>query len=531
MIRLQQAIPSFLLLLALPIAAHFFFSPLGFNPSDEGVVLAGAERILDGQVPHKDFVTIRPAGSFYLHAPVAYLFNASTLLASRGIAWFQFGVICWCWLLIVFPKKQIRPTFEWAVAITAFLLSTHNFPMMAWHTIDAIMFASIGILLMERSRPSQSVWGWILLGASVLFRQNFALAIIVIWLIRGKTWQSAVSVLVPGLAYVLYLYLAGAMEHAIDQLQAQTSFYDGAVHPYLSEPSFWIAIAVGLFVSYLMSYRSQRNRSFFAGSILAFGILGAILFTLYLGRFTFAPTFALMGLALGLALFNYLAGDPWDRPIYRRAFLMLIVCWTASISLGYATPALMAGPLFLLCLRFLNHQEKPVEPASVLPRMMPVLLLVIALTGWYNGRLEHIYRDLPAHKLTQSISDMLPAAKGLRTNERTAAMVQDLRNAVEAVKGPYVVIPDLAAYWIAREKPNPLATDRAVISELYGQRARIESELANLWVIVQKCTSKQIAYECQPINKDPSYELGLWVDQNLELIEETDYYRVYSPHR
>ena len=41
---------------------HYLFSWIGFNPTDDGFVLSAARRILDGEIPHKDFVSIRPAG-------------------------------------------------------------------------------------------------------------------------------------------------------------------------------------------------------------------------------------------------------------------------------------------------------------------------------------------------------------------------------------------------------------------------------------------------------------------------------------
>ena len=40
----------------------------GFNPSDDGVILAQSYRLLQGQIPHLDFISIRPVGSAVLHS-------------------------------------------------------------------------------------------------------------------------------------------------------------------------------------------------------------------------------------------------------------------------------------------------------------------------------------------------------------------------------------------------------------------------------------------------------------------------------
>ncbi|MEN4017737.1 MAG: hypothetical protein PQ968_04725 [Methanobacterium sp.] len=52
------------------IIAHILFSKLGFNPTDDGFILAGAKRILEGQIPHLDFISIRPVGSHFFHIPI-----------------------------------------------------------------------------------------------------------------------------------------------------------------------------------------------------------------------------------------------------------------------------------------------------------------------------------------------------------------------------------------------------------------------------------------------------------------------------
>ena len=40
----------------------------GFNPSDDGVILAQSYRLLQGQIPHLDFISIRPIGSAVFHS-------------------------------------------------------------------------------------------------------------------------------------------------------------------------------------------------------------------------------------------------------------------------------------------------------------------------------------------------------------------------------------------------------------------------------------------------------------------------------
>jgi hypothetical protein len=46
---------------------------LGFNPTDDGYVLAQASRVLSGQVPHRDIASPRPLGSALLHVSTCFL--------------------------------------------------------------------------------------------------------------------------------------------------------------------------------------------------------------------------------------------------------------------------------------------------------------------------------------------------------------------------------------------------------------------------------------------------------------------------
>ena len=86
---------SLLLVLLAATAAHLAFSSFGFNPSDDGFILAGSRRVLDGQVPHRYFISIRPAGSYYLHAPIVWFGGSYTIWLSRWFVWLELMLIAW----------------------------------------------------------------------------------------------------------------------------------------------------------------------------------------------------------------------------------------------------------------------------------------------------------------------------------------------------------------------------------------------------------------------------------------------------
>src|SRR6185312_10215204 len=57
----------------------------GIDP-DEGIVLQGADRILRGEVPYRDFFSFYTPGSFYLLATLFKIFGNSFAVARTSIA-------------------------------------------------------------------------------------------------------------------------------------------------------------------------------------------------------------------------------------------------------------------------------------------------------------------------------------------------------------------------------------------------------------------------------------------------------------
>ncbi|MFF0148899.1 hypothetical protein ATK36_1952 [Amycolatopsis sulphurea] len=91
--RLNRFRPVFLLVGVLAVAAGTVarIGRFGFNPSDQGFVLAATWRILHGEIPHVDVVSPRPLGSAYLHV-LDFLVPAPLMLASGFVMMAQLSV-------------------------------------------------------------------------------------------------------------------------------------------------------------------------------------------------------------------------------------------------------------------------------------------------------------------------------------------------------------------------------------------------------------------------------------------------------
>src|SRR5262249_30576592 len=133
-----RAIFACLFLLVVPAILHFTLSRFGFPYTDEGLMLAMSRRILAGEVPHRDFISIRPVGSSLLHIPEVLFGGERTFWISRAAVWVELCAIAWAWVRIV--EKRLGSSGNIlervGVATVVLTLCTHNFPILAWHTID-----------------------------------------------------------------------------------------------------------------------------------------------------------------------------------------------------------------------------------------------------------------------------------------------------------------------------------------------------------------------------------------------------------
>jgi hypothetical protein len=75
-----------IIILVLPIKVHF-------EVYDEGIILTGAKRIIEGELPYKDFWTIYPPGQFYIVAFILKIFGNSLIYTRLFDTIIRFGII------------------------------------------------------------------------------------------------------------------------------------------------------------------------------------------------------------------------------------------------------------------------------------------------------------------------------------------------------------------------------------------------------------------------------------------------------
>ncbi len=537
-----------LTLLVLPLAAHLTFSTLGFNPTDDGFVLAASRRLLDGEVPHRDFISIRPAGSPLLHAPEVLFGGAATFWIARGLVWLEIAWIAWAWTQLArsLPGRRASTLAAFSGAAIAFVLTSHTFPVMPWHTTDGLALVSAGLLLARSSLPPTRLAGYALLGASALCKQNFVVAVPLAMAILGdwRRWSCWAAALAPLLLYGGFLLTMRAGAPALAQMGSQSDFVTSGVLPFVSNLWFVVGLgtgllALGLGLTGLRGRPLRARAAWMSGAVVvAVGMLGAGL-TVDRGRGLYSDggSFLLFGMALG-ALASCAATLGARDPCTRLGALAVSIAWAASVSVGYRTPALASAPLAIFLIASASAPFRRAEPSrrATFPAVTFALVALALVSVWFVARLRFVYRDRPAWELTRRLDDVLPGGRFLRTNENTFELMADLERAIQLTRGrPFAIVADFAAYWVKAPRRNPLPIDWPQTTELNRPELMdrvtraLEARRGAECVIVQRTYTANVPGGFRPLRPgNPYYYVVDFVRGRFRRTGETTYFDIYE---
>jgi hypothetical protein len=503
------------LLIALGVLA--VAGPLGFNPTDDAFLLGAAQRVLDGQIPHAQFISPRPLGSAVLHLP-DLLVPGPTLMVSRGIAALELTLAT----VVLASLSRRTPPWRWgtgwvmAVA-AATMVNLHLFPLTVWHTIDGVLLVACSWAALRRglAAPAPSagagadprgwrVVGLLLAGAAITVKQSFAPALVVagIWTLWAAwrdgrlTWRRVVGdgllVGLAGLAYALVLVRGGALEVALGQLLSAESVWgnDLFVGVWSIDGAAQFLTLGGLSaaaLAALLRLGSERQGppgapacwQFVAAAVA--GLLTALVVWVPIGWGELALDGAwsrvLWWIGAAVALAAVVAGR---RPWALGAALLL--GWMVSLSWGYAWPSFVAGSIGIAT----AAEAWRGVPSDALRSLVPdarhalagatagVVVLAVVGGAWVTQRRAVVYRDQSADQLTADLGEIDPDLWGIRSNPAVADHLRSIKDCVADYPASRVaVIPDDAAIGALLELDDPLISDWLFPVEMGGQEDRL----------------------------------------------------------
>ncbi len=142
----------------------------GWIPHDDGSLAHNAERVLLGQLPHRDFTETYTGALSYANALAFQVFGHS-LLAMRYLLFAVF--ILWVPALYYCATRLVSPLAGFAVTLLAIVWSLPNYPssMPSWYNLFFATFGLAALLTyLDEPRPRWLILAGLAGGFSVLFK-------------------------------------------------------------------------------------------------------------------------------------------------------------------------------------------------------------------------------------------------------------------------------------------------------------------------------------------------------------------------
>lgn len=488
---LRTHILKFFLVFFLLVFA-FRIARIGFNPTDDGLILAQSKRILLGQTPHLDFLSPRPVGSPIIHTLEIFL-PFPLIFTSRLIAIAEILITSVLITEIVWkgPTGSTPSLIKPLSVVVIFGLNLHNFPLMSWHTIDGVMFCVLGTWLLTKDTRKHKtlvlVSAALIIGYTPLIKQSFAPMLLVgaLMIIFNQEpikirLRALTAIALPGLFYGLWLIQAGALDSAIRQLTGGTI---PAISTVWGDRSFITNILLCLTVLFSITSLTLNNQCSLAESRI--------------WQYSrFALSFSLTAYACRIVLNGDLELTNWASPLLILACAAILLTITSdkrlpigqivivsiatmiTLSWGYPNPNLLSGgllviiayPLVICVITF----TKQIQVDDFFKRLAGITTALVVLSSstamwvWIESTRESsVYRDLPFKLQTESLSQYSPKLAGVRSNKQLAQYLGDVKNCLQKHKTENLaVLPDGAILPVIFEKRNPLRIDWWTPSEL-----------------------------------------------------------------
>lgn len=524
------------------------YSRYGFSATDDGFVLAYSRRILAGELPHIDFITIRPAGSAIFHSPFVLFGGDFTIYLSRLFVWFEFTLLAVA--IVIVAERLLKTKFHLlarvAVAGVALFCSAHFFPLMAWYTIDGLFMIMLGSILVTSKSEKLKYVGYLVIALSYLCKQNFLPAVLVSPFIFSdwKKFKVWLALLLPGLVYLLPGLFTWKLSEYTAQLATQSDLNLTGLQVYQKSLPFMSSIFTGFIFSFLLFLPpyQYRNKQFNIGYFLA---LILILFVMknnfpFLASSDYLNTgsFIFAGLFFGNLLF-LLTKSAAHGVLLKYAIFIGLVVWCSAISLGYNNPALGSGLLLaILLIEVLYIAKSQDERSNIMQGLVIFLLIyltVLAYIPFDIGRQKLIYQELPKDQLKYSLTGLLPGGRGIKTDYSRYMYFADLNKTIAGLNGrKFALLPENAAYWIKSNDLNPLPIDWPNKYEVNSHtELRLERSVDDLLegggcILLNKYFLDRMSSRLLPLDSSPEFPIIDFVKSNYRKVGESDYLEIYT---
>jgi hypothetical protein len=547
--ELAQRTGFSLLYVLLVLLYCFLYAPFGLENNDGGFILGLAHQFSQGAQIYDDIVYIRPPASIIFHSLVFIApLDSAPILASRTIYFLQIGTYSAITSLLISRHFKFEPTGSFLLAILCFVFNAHNFPPMAWHTVDGIFFSVLALLLATLAQAGststiigKSFLAFMFAFLAALSKQPFYITPLLVGfvLIYPLSVRRIVMTAVAGLlsAIAVYAYLAWFLnlDAMLDAITSQTNLRD--------------LISAGI-VNYARDWYGLR-------SLASVGPLALVLLIWVLGRLVgkeVSPRSLQLALALSVTIFlastlqMFLATDRWVSPMSmldslftvtalvslletfrtrQRIWVVLTalhgIAWAASISWGYTTVALFSAPSIIVVSLACVDLGKGLKKQTAISAVGVGSAIAIFFAG--HQFLYSLEGPVKRSDVFVNIGAEFPALTGIRVTVAQADALRELRSLRSRLGENLVVMPNWPLYNTIFGGLNPLGMDWLLNTEVGPFEPAIRSRLNAVdYVIVFRNASPSPESEGAFGSEITQSVTQSWILEN----DSGQYFKVYS---
>jgi hypothetical protein len=343
-------------LIVLTIITAIYYVPiinLPLGPFDEAFILVGAEKILNKQIPHKDFSSEYPLGQISTLAAIFRVFGV-TVMAERVYDLIIKSLLSLSIFVIIrFAASNGTALVGWIMSLI--WLQHSSAPAYPVYPCILFIFISAQFLLlhMKEQKEHYVLFSAFFIVLAVLFRHDIgiyaAIAITIVLICRRivgvQSWTPIVSFItsgvLSGLPMLIYFVMNSALEYLYDDLILLPwtfSKYQTFPYPSLSlwNLPFYVFPLVVLInaITAVILIKSNRNDTT-AYALLLFSLIGIFFFNQARWRsdmvhlIPLALTAILLSPILLHTLTKKLSLNAWA---YRIVFISFIIFWGITLS-------------------------------------------------------------------------------------------------------------------------------------------------------------------------------------------------------
>lgn len=350
----RKVLPILFIFLMLFSAFGYFYSR-GFMLHDEGYILHAGQRILDGEIPYKDFDIVYTPGSAYVTAFFFKIFGEKIIVARLGSLVFVLGSIVILYKLFSLFSKQVITVFI-PIAVYISWIPIHlNF---SWPVVYASFFAvgTCYFLVIGRKEKKQKYYflAGISTVAAVLFKQNFGLAtcvsVLIFFMLDQNTWKTRfISSYLAGsgisaFLFIFYLlstssfypFISDSYYYLIQKISIEkvvntTFVYQDKLINMLLRTAFYLIPFIASLIGIVVAFRHKKELVFIHALVLFFYVFGIRPVTDFVHLI---PLLAISGLSLG-ALLICVKKQLLKLYIYLFSFFLISIGIYTALFKGY----------------------------------------------------------------------------------------------------------------------------------------------------------------------------------------------------